>query len=86
MPIVDVIDCKLEKATKAYLFTPFMSSKSTTAGNINVFEDLNIDQLGLKKENLCWSELLTLWWGNLKTEVQMQGMKAHGIEMDRAYN
>lgn len=51
MPKVDVIDCKTEGLTIAYPFAPVIASKSTMAGNISMFEDLNINQLGLKKEN-----------------------------------
>lgn len=51
MPKVDVIDCKTKGSTIAYPFAPAMASESTTAGNISVFEDLNINQLGLKKED-----------------------------------
>lgn len=50
MPKVEVIDCKTEVPTSAYPFAPAMASKSTTAGNISVFEDLNINQLGLEKD------------------------------------
>lgn len=82
MPKVDVIDCKTEGSTIAYLFAPAMASESTTAGNISVFEDLNINQLGLKKEDPRFGELLTLWWGDLKTEVQMLSMQGLGVGMD----
>ena len=63
-----------------------MSNESTTAGNISVFEDLNIAQLGLDKDNQCCDELLTLWWEDLKTEVQMLGMKGLGVESKQAYD
>ncbi len=55
----------------AYLFTLAMASKSTMAGNISMFDDLNINQLGLKKKDPQFEKLLTIWWGDLKTEVQM---------------
>lgn len=51
MPKVDIIDCKTESSIIAYPFAPVIASKSTTAGNISMFEDLNINQLGLKKED-----------------------------------
>lgn len=63
-----------------------MASESTKAGNISIFEDLNIRQLGLEKENTRWQELLTIWWSDLKTEVQMLSMKAQGVDMDRSYD
>lgn len=79
MPKVDIINCETEGVTKAYPFAPSMSNESTTAGNISVFEDLNIGQLGLDKNDPRFDELLTLWWGDLKTEVQMLGMKGLGV-------
>ena len=48
-----------------------MASKSTIAGNINVFKELNVNQLGLSKEDPQFGELLIIWWGDLKTEIQM---------------
>ena len=38
-----------------------MASKVTTAGNINVFEKLNINQLGLIKDDPRFDELLYIW-------------------------
>lgn len=51
MPVIDVIDCKTKRATRAYPFVPSMASKSTTAGNISVFEDLNITQIDRDKDD-----------------------------------
>ena len=86
MPKVEIIDCKTEGPTSAYPFAPAMASESTTAGNISVFEDLNINQLGLEKDALRWEDLLTIWWGDLKMEVQMLSMQNYGIGMNRAYD
>lgn len=61
MPIIDIINCKTEGPTEAYPFAPSMASENTTAGNITVFEDLNIGQLGLDKDDPRFGELLTLW-------------------------
>lgn len=61
MPKVDIINCKTEGVTEVYPFAPSMSNKSTIVGNISVFEDLNIGQLGLDKDDPCFDELLTLW-------------------------
>ncbi len=36
-----------------------MASKNITMGNINIFEDLNINQLGLKKNDTYFKEYLT---------------------------
>ena len=49
---IEIIDCKTEGPTLAYLFALAMISKSTTAGNISIFEYLNINQLGLEKDAL----------------------------------
>ena len=86
MPVIDVIDCKTEGTTRAYLFAPSMASESITAGNISVFEDLNINQIGWDKDDPRFNEHLTLWWGDLKTEVQMLSMQALGASCIRAYD
>ena len=86
MPKFDNIECKTKGMTSAFLFAPVMASKSTTTGNISVFEELNINQLGLAKDNLCFDELLYIWWGDLKTKVQMLSMQNHGLEMNRLYD
>ena len=86
MPKVEVIDCKTEGPTSAYFFAPAMASESTTAGNIGVFEYLNINQHGLEKDALKWEELPIIWWGDLKTEVQMLSMQNYGIGMNRVYD
>ncbi|MCJ1346491.1 hypothetical protein MMC31_004708, partial [Peltigera leucophlebia] len=85
MPAINRIDCQTEGATEAFAFAPSMHSESTTVGNMAVFEDLTIHQMGLKKEDPCWGERLTLWWGDLKTEVQILSMQAHGVRMNRPY-
>ena len=86
MPRVKNIDCKIEGASEAYSFAPSMASESTTAGNISVFEDLAIHQLGFKKEDLRFNEALTVWWGDQKTEVLMLSMQGLGVGMDRPYD
>lgn len=86
MPKVDIINCETKGVTEAYLFAPYMSNESTTAGNISVFEDLNIGQLGLDKDYLRFDELFTIWWGDLKTKVQMLGMKRLGVGSKQAYD
>ena len=42
MPKIDIINYKTKGATEAYPFALSMASESTTAGNISVFDDLNI--------------------------------------------
>ena len=49
MPVLNKINCKTKGCTKAYPFAPSMFSKSSTAGNIAVFEDLNVFQMGINK-------------------------------------
>ena len=44
--VIYIINYITEWATKAYLFAPSMARKSTIAGNITVFEDLKITQIG----------------------------------------
>lgn len=60
MPKVNIIHYKTKSSTIAYLFTPTMASKSTIIGNISVFEKLNINQLGLLKENPQFRESFTI--------------------------
>lgn len=86
MPVINCVDCKVEEKTKAFMFAPFIFSESSLAGNISVFEDLNIMQMGIEKTNIHWSDWLTIWWEDQKTEVQMLGMQANGLLMDQAYN
>lgn len=63
-----------------------MASKSTTAGNISVFKDLNINQLDLKKEDPQFAKLFTLGWGDLNTKVQMLNLQGLKVGMDWAYD
>ncbi len=86
MPKVDIIECKTKGVTSAFPFAPAMASESTTARNISVFEELNINQLGLAKDDPRFDELLYIWWGDLKTEVQMVSMQNYRLRMDRPYD
>lgn len=61
MPKVDVIDCKTEGSSSAFPFAPAMASENTTAGNISVFEYLNINQLGLTKDDPRFNKSLYIW-------------------------
>lgn len=63
-----------------------MHNESSTAGNMGVYEDLIIHQMGFDKNDKSFDEDLTIWWGDLKTEVQMLSMQAHGVGMDRPYD
>lgn len=61
--------------TSAFLFVLAMVSESRTAKNIGVFEELNVNQLGLVKDNFCFDELFYIWWAYLKIEIQMLSMQ-----------
>lgn len=51
MPVIDQINCKLEKKTKAYKFAPSMFNKSLLIKNQSVFKDLNVIQIGIDKSD-----------------------------------
>lgn len=86
MPKVNVIDCKTKGSSSAFPFALAMASENTTAGNISMFEDLNINQLGLTKDDPRFNKFLYIWWSDLKTEVQILSMQNYEIGMDRPYN
>lgn len=52
MPKLNVIYCKANGSTSVFLFVPSMANKSTMAGSMSLFEDLNINQLGLETNTL----------------------------------
>lgn len=86
MPIINLISCKTECCTKTYLFALFMASKSTIAGNVCVFQDF-IEQMSLvNHENTRFEDPLSIWWHDLKTEVQMLSMQSHGISAAWAFD
>lgn len=87
MPKIDIIEWKTKDMTSPFLFVLAMVSESIIARNINVFEELNVNQLGLVKDNLCFDELFYIWWGYLKIEiVQMLSMQNYELGMNRPYN
>ena len=51
MPVIDCIQCKTKRKTEAYTFASSMFSESSLAGNQSVFEDLNVIQMGIDKED-----------------------------------
>lgn len=85
MPIVNKIDCRKEGSTHAYAFAPSMASEATTAGNMAVFEDIS-SQLGLSKDDPRYEDVLTIWWGDLKTKVQMLSMQGNGVDAEKTYD
>lgn len=86
MSAINCIDCRAEGKTEAYAFAPSMFSESSLAGNMSVFEDLSVIQMGIKRTDARESDWLTIWWGDQKTEVQMLGMQANGLRMNRPYD
>lgn len=38
--------------------------------------------MGIKKENLCWEDHLTIWWGDMKSKIQMLSIQGYGVGMD----
>ena len=74
MLFLNLINCQKEGCTKAFAYAPSMFNKNSMAGNIRVFEDLNIRQMGVEKEDPHWADWLIIWGENLKTQVQMLAM------------
>lgn len=60
MLVINVINCKHEGAIKTYTFTLSIYNESFIAGNISIFEDLNIIQIGFDKTDPQWAEWLTI--------------------------
>lgn len=54
---VDIIECKTKGVTLAFPFVLAITNKSTTARNISIFKELNINQLDLAKDDPCFDEL-----------------------------
>lgn len=82
IPRLNIIDCKREEKTEAFTFAPSMYNKSSLSDNIGMFEDLNVIQMGINKTDVRWNDWLTIWWGDLKTEVQILSMQSHGVGID----
>lgn len=61
MPNINKIDCKTEISIEAHAFIPSIFSESPTAGNITMFKDLNVNQMGIKKTDSQWNDWLTIW-------------------------
>lgn len=58
MPKIDVINCKTESSNLTFPFILAMASENTIAGNISIFEKININQLGLIKDNTWFNKSL----------------------------
>lgn len=59
MFIINIINYIIKKLIKVYLFAFCMVSENTSIGNIIVFENFNIGQLGLDKDDFCFEKHLT---------------------------
>lgn len=65
-----------------FLFALLIATKSTTMENISVFENLNIYQLKLLKEDLQFNNLIIIWLGNLKIRFSILSMQAYDVDID----
>lgn len=61
MPSLNIIDCRKEGYTEVFAYAPFMHNESSTADNIGVFENLNITQIEIQKDDPYWANWLTIW-------------------------
>lgn len=61
MLTINVIDCNRKDCTEAFTYAPFNLNKSSTARKISVFEDLNVIQIEIKKDDPRWVDWLTIW-------------------------
>lgn len=55
MPKIDIVNCKTESSSLAFPFVLAMANENTIADNISVFENININQLGLIKDNIWFN-------------------------------
>lgn len=49
IPNINKIDCRTNKSMKAHIYISLIFRKSLTVGNIAIREDLNIDEISIKK-------------------------------------
>lgn len=49
MPFIIKIDCKIKENTEDFIYLPSIFSKNSNIDNISMFEDLNINQISIKK-------------------------------------
>lgn len=52
MPIIDKINCKLEKKTESYIFAFLIFSENLFMDNQSIFENLNVIQLNIIKTDV----------------------------------
>lgn len=75
MSSFNIIDCWKESCTEAFVYTFSIHNKSSMAGNIKVFEDFNVTQIGIQKR---WS-LLGKLTHNLVERFENSGANASNI-------
>lgn len=51
IPITNIIEYKKKEYTMAFLYSLFISNKNSIVGNIGIFEDLNVTQISIKKDD-----------------------------------
>lgn len=86
MPSLNIIECRKKCFIKAFVYILFMFNKSSILNNIGVFEGLNVKQIGIAKEDSRWADLLTIWWGDLKTQIQILAIQTIGISINKYYD
>lgn len=60
MPTIDYIKWHREEKMKTYAFALSIFNKSSLVGNQLVFKDLNVVQMGIKKDDNQWNNWLTI--------------------------
>lgn len=76
---INIIDFKVEAYTFVFPFATSMFRDAFIVGNVSIFEDLVIRKIGFDTKNFCLSNLLTIWYWDLKTKSQMLSIPAYGI-------
>ena len=61
MPTINVINYKKKCCIKAFAYVFFIFNESSIAGNIDIFKDLNVIQIQMKKHDPCWVDKMTIW-------------------------
>lgn len=59
--IINIIECKKKGYIKVFTYALFMFNKNSIIGNIDIFENLIITQIGIKKNDPCLTNCLIIW-------------------------
>lgn len=86
MPSLNIIEYCKKCSIEAFVYILSIFNKSSILSNIGVFEGLNVKQMGIAKENSRWANLLTIWWRDLKTQIQILAIQTIGISINKYYN